>query len=69
VGTCGRAYHNEKTEMNVKTTLQDVIDYLERALVLFERDPADTEFQLGYEQAIRDMMIELIGRPPARWLH
>jgi hypothetical protein len=55
--------------MNVKTTLQDVIDYLERALVLFERDPADTEFQLGYEQALRDMMIELIGRPPARWLH
>ena len=69
MGTCGRAYHNEKTEMNVKTTSQDVIDYLERALVLFERDPADTEFQLGYEQALRDMMIELIGRPPARWLH
>jgi hypothetical protein len=60
----------EKTEMNVKqTTLQDVIDYLENALDGFGLDPADTEFQRGYEEALRHMMIELIGRPPVRWLH
>ena len=60
----------EKTEMNEKqTTLQDVIDYLERALASFKRDPADTEFQRGYEQAVRDMMIDLVGRPPVWWLH
>jgi hypothetical protein len=60
----------EKTEMNEKqTTLQDVIDYLEDASASFELDPADTEFQRGYEQAVRDMMIDLVGRPPVWWLH
>ena len=48
----------EKTEMNEKqTTLQDVIDYLEDASASFELDPADTEFQRGYEQAIRNMRL------------
>jgi hypothetical protein len=57
----------EKKEMNEKqTTLQDVIDYLDGASASFKRDPADTEFQRGYEQAIRDMMIDLFGRPLTR---
>jgi hypothetical protein len=56
--------------MNEKqTTLQDVIDYLEDASASFELDPADTEFQRGYQQAVSDMMIDLVGRPPVRWLH
>jgi hypothetical protein len=52
-----------------QTTLQDVIDYLEDALATFEHDPADSEFQLGYEQALQNMMLELLGRPAVRWLH
>jgi hypothetical protein len=50
-------------------TLQDVLDYLHNALIGFENDPADTEFQEGYEQALNDMVDDLIGRRPEDTLH
>ena len=36
-------------------TLQDVFDYLDNALIGFETDPPDDQFQKGYEQALSDM--------------
>jgi hypothetical protein len=44
-------------------TLQDAIDYLHFGLATFEHDPADTDFQRGYEQALRDMRADLLGWP------
>ena len=41
-------------------TLDDVIDYLQFDLDTFEYDPADTDFQRGYEQALRDVQTELL---------
>ena len=65
-----RAHYNGEIEMKVHhTTLQDVIQYLCDALSGFECDPANDDFQLGYEQALKDMMTDLIGRPAVRWLH
>jgi hypothetical protein len=49
------------TLLETKTaTLQDVIDYLQFELATFQHDPADTDFQLGYEQALRDLESELL---------
>ena len=45
-------------------TLQDVIDYVQSELASFERDPADSDFQRGYECALRDMRTDLLGWPP-----
>ena len=50
-------------------TLQDVFDYLDNALIGFETDPADSEFQQGYEHALSDMEYHLIGRRPEDTLH
>ena len=50
-------------------TLQDVFDYLDNALIGFETDPADSEFQQGYEQALSDLEQHLIGRRPEDTLH
>jgi hypothetical protein len=50
-------------------TLQDVFDYLDNALIGFETDPADSEYQQGYEQALSDMEYHLIGRRPEDTLH
>ena len=50
-------------------TLQDVLDYLHNALIGFEDDPPDTEFQEGYEQALKDMVDDLIGRRTENTLH
>jgi len=54
----------------IKTlTLRDVFDYLDNALIGFETEPADSEFQHGYEQALSDMEYHLIGRRPEDTLH
>jgi hypothetical protein len=50
-------------------TLQDVFDYLDNALIGFETDPPDTQFQEGYEQALSDMEFRLVGRRPEDTLH
>jgi hypothetical protein len=42
-------------------TLQDALDYLQLGLTSFEHDPADNDFQLGYEQALRNLLIDLRG--------
>jgi hypothetical protein len=53
------------TPMKSRTpaTLQDATDYLHFQLAAFEFDPADTDFQRGYEQALRDMRADLLGWP------
>ena len=45
-------------------TLEDVFDYLDNALIGFETDPPDNQFQQGYEQALSDMEFDLLGRDP-----
>ena len=52
-----------------RLTLQDVFDYLDNALIGFETDPPDDQFQKGYEQALSDMEYQLIGRRPEDSLH
>lgn len=42
------------------STLNYIIDYLLTGLESFERDPADSNFQRGYEQALRDTMVDLL---------
>jgi hypothetical protein len=62
--------HTMTTTSNTKpATLQDAVDYLETALATFEHDPADSEFQLGYEQALRDTITEFLGRLLLPWVH
>jgi hypothetical protein len=50
-------------------TLQDVIDYVQTELASFEREPADGDFQRGYECALRDMRADLLGSPYAAKAH
>jgi hypothetical protein len=50
-------------------TLEDVFDYLDNALIGFETDPPDNQFQQGYEQALSDMEFDLLGRGPEDRLH
>jgi hypothetical protein len=52
-----------------RLTLQDVFDYLDNALIGFETDAPDDQFQKGYEQALSDMEYHLIGRRPQDSLH
>lgn len=44
-----------------QTTLQDALDYLQLGLASFEHDPADNDFQLGYEHALRNLLIDFRG--------
>jgi hypothetical protein len=40
-------------------TLQDVLNYMQSALSSFERHPSITDYERGYEAAIRDMRTDL----------
>ena len=48
-----------------QTTLQDALDYLQLGLASFEHDPADNDFQLGYEHALRNLLIDFRGADSA----
>jgi hypothetical protein len=39
-------------------TLQDAINHLKTDLARFERYPADSDYQRGYEAAVRDLRNE-----------
>lgn len=39
--------------------LQDAEDYLQSSLDMFEHDPADSEYQRGYEAALRELQFDL----------
>jgi hypothetical protein len=43
-----------------QSALEYMINYLFDGLESFERDPADSDFQLGYEQALHDTMVDLL---------
>jgi hypothetical protein len=50
-------------------TLNDVFEYLHTALNTFADDPADSDFQQGYEQALSDMRYHFLGVSPTDRLH
>jgi hypothetical protein len=50
-------------------TLQDVFDWLNKGLGTFAVAPAGTEFEEGYERALKDMALELVGRAAGEPLH
>ena len=50
-------------------TLNDVLEYLHAALNTFADDPADSDFQRGYEQALADMRNAFLGMAPTDRLH
>jgi hypothetical protein len=41
----------------------DVLEYLQTGLAHFRDEPAECDFQRGYEQALRDMRQEFFGVP------
>jgi hypothetical protein len=41
--------------------MQYMIDYLLSGLETLERYPADSDFQEGYEQALRDTIVDLLS--------
>jgi hypothetical protein len=43
-----------------QSALDYIIDYLLTGLESFEHDPADSNFQRGYEQALHDTMADLL---------
>src|ERR1700737_2200150 len=43
-----------------ESTMQYMIDYLLSGLESLERYPADSDFQEGYEQALRDTIVDLL---------
>ncbi|WP_036030297.1 hypothetical protein [Bradyrhizobium yuanmingense] len=63
------------TTMNNTDLEQDVLnwdealDWLFGELELCECDPAENEWQVGYEAALRDFYSQLIGRDPSDTLH
>jgi hypothetical protein len=61
--------HGPSTSHKAPNTAEDVFDYLDNALIGFETDPPDNQFQQGYEQALSDMEFHLIGRSPEDTLH
>jgi hypothetical protein len=36
-------------------TYWDIVEYLDKALEQFKNDPADTDYQRGYEAALREL--------------
>ena len=52
-------------ELNWKETL----DWLLLSLKLYECDPSDTEYQFGFEAAVREVCSVLTGRSPAETIH
>ncbi len=47
-------------------TLNRAINYLHIQLAAFQLDPADSDFRRGYEQALHDMRVDLLGWPYAQ---
>jgi hypothetical protein len=43
-----------------RSTLDYIIDYLPSGLESFDRDPADNDFQWGYECALHDTIVDLL---------
>lgn len=37
------------------TSLSKIKEYLVKAILLFQKDPADSDYQRGYEAALQDM--------------
>jgi hypothetical protein len=46
-----------------------VLEYLQSGIAHFKEQPAECEFQRGYEQALRDMRQEFFGAPSDEQLH
>jgi hypothetical protein len=40
-------------------TFQDALEYLQLGLASFEHDPAENEFQQGYEHALQGLLFDL----------
>ena len=63
------------SEMNDIALQQDelnwdeALEWLFWALEVCECDPPESEWQVGYNAAIRDMYFKLIGRDPSATLH
>jgi hypothetical protein len=55
----------EREELN----WEEALDWLFGELELCDCDPAESEWQLGYEAALRDFFSQLIGRDPSGTLH
>jgi hypothetical protein len=49
--------------------LEEAVDWLFGELEHCECDPPESEWQVGYNAAIRDMYFKLIGRDPSTTLH
>jgi hypothetical protein len=47
---------------NQPLTLEVALDWLFEGLGTFARHPAGSDFEEGYEQALKDMALELVGR-------
>jgi|SoimicmetaTmtLMA_FD_contig_31_8230735_length_656_multi_2_in_0_out_0_1 hypothetical protein len=46
-----------------------VLEYLQAGIAHFKDQPAECDFQRGYEQALRDMRQEFFGTPSDEQLH
>jgi hypothetical protein len=46
-----------------------VLEYLQAGIAHFRDQPAECDFQRGYEQALRDMCQEFFGAPSDEPLH
>lgn len=55
----------EQEELN----WDEALDWLYGELELCQCDPAENEWQVGYEAALRDFFSHLIGRDPSETLH
>jgi hypothetical protein len=47
----------------------DVLEYLQTGIAHFKNEPAECDFQRGYEQALWDMRQEFFGTPSGEQLH
>jgi hypothetical protein len=47
----------------------DVFEYLQTGIAHFNEEPADCDFQRGYERALRDMCQEFFGVSSDERLH
>jgi hypothetical protein len=47
----------------------EALDWLFWSLEVCECDPPKSEWQEGYEEALRDMFSKLVGRDPSSTLH
>jgi hypothetical protein len=56
-------------EGNEPLNWKEALDWLFGELEVSECDPAENEWQVGYEAALRDMFFRLNGRDPSSTLH